>query len=76
MAEDAGSHTCSPASALGSGFTFDSPRGSHFPWEAIQLAPDLGLLVENLELRQGVGQGRKCFLVLLFGFWFFSWREL
>lgn len=47
MAEDAGSHTRGPASALGSGFTFDSPRGSHFPWEAIQLAPDLGLLVET-----------------------------
>lgn len=70
MAEDAGSHTRDPASALGSSFTFDSSRGSHFPWEAIQLAPDLGLLVGDLELRQALARGGNVswFCCLVFGF--------
>lgn len=67
---DTGSHTRGPASALGSGFTFDSPRGSHFPWETIQLAPDLGLLVGHLELRQALATGGNFYWLccLVFGF--------
>lgn len=69
-AEDAGppphTHTRGPpASAPGSGFTFGCPRGSHFPWEAVQLVPDLGLLVGDLERRQALAREETFFFFLL-----------